>query len=52
MERYNILLNNILSTLTLLKKGIKGLVVMSADLDEIFNALAAGAYTRRFFSST
>ena len=41
VERYNILINNLLSTLSLLKKGIKGLVVMSADLDAIFDALAA-----------
>ena len=41
VERYNILINNMLTTLHLLKKGIKGLVVMSADLDEIFDALAA-----------
>ena len=41
VERYNILINNILSTLSLLKKGIKGLVVMSADLDAIFDALAS-----------
>ena len=40
VERYNVLLANMLSTLKLLKKGIKGLVVMSADLDAIFDALA------------
>ncbi len=40
VERYNVLINNVLSTLKLLKKGIKGLVVMSADLDAIFHALA------------
>jgi dynein heavy chain len=40
VERYNILLNNMLSTLNTLKKGIKGLVVMSADLDSIFESLA------------
>jgi dynein heavy chain len=40
VERYNILLNNMLSTLHTLKKGIKGLVVMSADLDSIFESLA------------
>ena len=40
VERYNVLLENMLSTLKLLKKGIKGLVVMSADLDAIFDALA------------
>lgn len=41
VERYNVLLENMLSTLKLLKKGIKGLVVMSADLDAIFDALAS-----------
>ena len=40
VERYNVLINNVLSTLKLLKKGIKGLVVMSADLDAVFHALA------------
>ena len=40
VERYNILLNNMLSTLNMLKKGIKGLVVMSSDLDSIFESLA------------
>ena len=39
VERYNILLNNMLSTLNMLKKGIKGLVVMSSDLDSIFEWL-------------
>ena len=40
VERYNVLLANMRSTLELLKKGIKGLVVMSADLDAVFEALA------------
>jgi dynein heavy chain len=40
VERYNVLLTNMSSTLRSLKKGIKGLVVMSADLDAIFEALA------------
>jgi len=39
VERYNILVSKVLSTLSLLKKGIKGQVVMSADLDAIFEAL-------------
>ena len=41
VERYNILINTLLSSLKLLKRGIKGLVVMSADLDAIFDALAS-----------
>eukprot|EP00854_Cymbomonas_tetramitiformis_P005380 gene5380-6528_t len=40
LERYNILLNRIRSQCAELQKGIKGLVVMSSDLDQIFDALA------------
>jgi dynein heavy chain len=42
IERYNILINKVRSSCAMLKKGIKGLVVMSSDLDEMFEALVNG----------
>lgn len=42
VERYNVLLSVLHQTCEATKKGIKGLVVMSAELDSIFNAVAAG----------
>lgn len=39
IDRYNVLLRNMTSGLTDLQKGIKGLVVMSAQLEDIFNAI-------------
>ena len=42
VERYNVLLKKLHATCEATKKGIKGLVVMSAELDDIFNAVAAG----------
>ena len=39
IERYNLLLDLIRKQLTELEKGIQGLVVMSADLEEIFNCV-------------
>lgn len=39
IERYNILLGRVRSSCLELQKGIKGLVVMSSDLDAIFDAL-------------
>ncbi len=39
VERYNALLSNVRKSCVELQKGIKGLVVMSADLDAIFDAL-------------
>lgn len=41
IERYNILLAKVHHSCMELQKGIKGLVVMSADLDAIFDALYA-----------
>ena len=39
IERYNILLDDIYSSLVALQKGIQGLVVMSADLEEIYKCI-------------
>ncbi len=39
IERYNILLDEIKESLISLQKGIQGLVVMSADLEEIFKCV-------------
>ncbi|XP_033636218.1 dynein heavy chain 2, axonemal-like isoform X2 [Asterias rubens] len=39
IQRYNTLLQIIRSSLVDLEKGIKGLVVMSSDLEEIFNCI-------------
>ncbi|CAF1579491.1 unnamed protein product, partial [Adineta steineri] len=39
IERYNLLLDIIRQSLISLQKGIKGLVVMSADLEEIFRCI-------------
>lgn len=39
MERNNILLSLVRKSCAELQRGIKGLVVMSADLDEVFDAL-------------
>ena len=39
IERYNQLLDQIREQLTDLEKGIKGLVVMSSDLEEIFQCI-------------
>jgi dynein heavy chain len=40
--RYNSMLDKVRSSLADLKKGIKGLVVMTAELDEIFNYIYDG----------
>ncbi len=39
IERYNMLLVKVRKSCIELQKGIKGLVVMSSDLDQIFDAL-------------
>ena len=41
VERYNVLINNVRLSCEQLRMGIKGLVVMSADLDEVFESLYA-----------
>lgn len=42
MERYNVLLRNIKIHLRDLQMGIKGLVVMSTDLEDIYQAVYEG----------
>ncbi|CAG9464381.1 unnamed protein product [Pedinophyceae sp. YPF-701] len=42
VERYNVLLAHVHSSCHELQRGIKGLVVMSADLDMIYDALSTG----------
>ncbi|XP_023311334.1 dynein heavy chain 2, axonemal [Anoplophora glabripennis] len=42
IQRYNTLLNSINLSLVDLQKGIKGLVVMSSDLEEIFTCIYEG----------
>jgi len=41
IQRYNVLLRVLAKNLDQLAKGIKGLVVISPDLEEILNALDA-----------
>jgi len=43
IDRYNILLSKVRDSLIGLRKGIKGLVVMSAELDVVFSCLLNGA---------
>ncbi|CAL1538804.1 unnamed protein product [Lymnaea stagnalis] len=42
IQRYNILLMEIRSSLTALEKGIQGLIVMTMDLENIFNCIFDG----------
>ena len=42
IDRYNVLLTKVRDSLNGLRMGIKGLVVMSAELDIVFNCLLGG----------
>lgn len=42
MDRYNALLVRIKAALRDVRKGVKGLVVMSADLEEVYSCMLAG----------
>jgi dynein heavy chain len=42
LSRYNIVLNAVHSSLASLKKGIQGLVVISSELEQVFDALING----------
>lgn len=50
IQRYNKLLNLIRSSLRELHKGIKGLVVMSSELEDIFNSIFEGRVPARWLS--
>ena len=52
LERYNALLASMRRSCSELQKGLKGVVVMSADLDDIANALFANKVGLRARSST
>ncbi|CAG0883773.1 unnamed protein product [Cyprideis torosa] len=45
-SRYNLLLGVIRASLTEVTRGIKGLVLMSADLEEVFHSLSTGKVPR------
>jgi len=51
IERYNALLVSVHMTLNELRKGIKGLVVMSSDLDAIFKSLAANKVPKMYLKA-
>ena len=51
VERYNALLLTIRRSCSELQRGIKGLVVMSADLDAIFDALYNGRVPQAWLKS-
>ena len=51
IQRYNVLLLDVHESLKNLSNGIKGLVVMSRDMDEIFDALAANSVPSRYLKA-
>ena len=51
IERYNTLLVAVHTSLSELQKGIKGLIVMSRDLDDIFAALAANKVPKKYLKA-
>merc|ERR1719487_1700405 len=51
LQRYNILLAKIRSSLANVQKGIRGLVVMSSELDAIFQKLVLGAVPTSWLSA-
>merc|ERR1712086_435323 len=51
LQRYNSLLSKIHSSLVDLKKGVKGLVVMSSELDAIFSFLVDGRVPQAWHSA-
>lgn len=51
IERYNVLLFAVHASLNELRKGIKGMIVMSRDLDDIFAALAANKVPKKFLKA-
>lgn len=50
--RYNILLKEIKKSLVGLEKGIKGLVVMSSDLEEVFQCVYDGRVPGQWLKGT
>ena len=51
LQRYNVLLQKIKSSLINVQKGIKGLVVMSSELDAIFQKLVLGLVPTTWLSA-
>jgi len=51
MQRYNVVLTQIRKSLENLKKAIKGLVVMSAELEVVFTALLEGRVPKSWLSA-
>lgn len=52
IDRYNVLLSNMLNGLSDLQKSIKGLVLMSAELEDIFNSILEGRVPQVWLSGT
>lgn len=52
IERYNVLLSNMFNGLSDLQKSIKGLVLMSAELEDIFNSMLEGRVPQVWLAGT